>query len=592
MSDYNQVKYNKNDYNIVNISSHKNTKNKNKIHSDVKTPDTLTELDILKKYTWGFGIEHEMHIYHAPKSIKENITDFILFDSRDVVERIYELLSDDEKKFIDKIPYELSGRKCSNQYVIEPPPILMPEFITFNPFCSIDKKRSLLNMTLEVRQNKEKFYNILKKYDPETNQLIKTYGKLSEYPFGMVRHLKYPVKKNKLQYILNKNNITDYNGSYHLTFTLPHTKKTSNDRFIRMHQNFANQLQWLEPLMLTAFFSGDELAPGSDGSRIRGSFRVMMTGWGNLAGSDVRLFSKGIGRYAKTKTFWRDNLKFKDIERLKLCYPPNPLAIKEKAITSLSSNFRTFGSTDPKHPEHRESGTKMTPPNGVEFRIFDHFPDIHLNSLVSFVSLVAENSRLKKTIGYVYENKIWIDEIHNIMKHGYKTKISKEYIKLLREKLDLKIDTTSIIAFDVFETIYNELWNKNINGKWSKIFNCLDKPVKYEIPEINKESWKFSFCIMLNKNEKLMNKMNNLINDINNRDMIIYKDFKKIVEENMGKRWKADSYDIVYFLNDYSNKLKIIKNTNGTINNIMIKQKINNINNKILNKLIKNDFKF
>ena len=44
--------------------------------------------------------------------------------------------------------------------------------------------------------------------------------------------------------------------------------------------------------------------PGSFKDRVRGSYRMMNVGWGNIAGSDVRLFDKGIGRYAKTKIYW------------------------------------------------------------------------------------------------------------------------------------------------------------------------------------------------------------------------------------------------------------------------------------------------
>ena len=51
-------------------------------------------------------------------------------------------------------------------------------------------------------------------------------------------------------------------------------------KFIKIHQNFCNQLQWIEPLLLTAYFTGDESAPGSVREYVRGSFRVMIIGWG------------------------------------------------------------------------------------------------------------------------------------------------------------------------------------------------------------------------------------------------------------------------------------------------------------------------
>ena len=61
---------------------------------------------------------------------------------------------------------------------------------------------------------------------------------------------------------------------------------------------------------------------------------------------------------------------------------PSPSAVREKGLSSLSSNFRTFGSTDPNRPDHRESGAPMTVPNGIEFRIFDHFNDNYLKIYV------------------------------------------------------------------------------------------------------------------------------------------------------------------------------------------------------------------
>ena len=190
-------------------------------------------------------------------------------------------------------------------------PVKMPEFITNKPFCSISNKRNIINMTREIIEDKEKFYELLK-LDNRVKKLIKKYGELIEYPFGMTRYLKYSITNNKDTYKFEKNKygkdilVPEYNGSYHVTFTLPHKKNISNKKFIEIHQNFCNQLQWLEPLMLSLYFTGDEYAPGELKKRVRGSFRVMIIGWGNFAGSDIRLFSKGIGRYAKTKTYWRE----------------------------------------------------------------------------------------------------------------------------------------------------------------------------------------------------------------------------------------------------------------------------------------------
>ena len=552
----------------------------------------------LYSYTWGLGIEHEMHIFHEPKNNnKKRIKDFILFDSYKAVQRIIDEkentgldISYDDYQFLKNIPFELSGRMCNNKWVIKAAPVKMPEFITMHPFCSIEKRRDIKSMTSDIVFYKERFYEILMK-DKITADLVKNYGALSEYPYGMTRYLKCPTHNNNGKYIFEKDNkkedilIPEYNGSYHITFTLPYNNKTTDKEFISSHQNFCNQLQWLEPLMLAAYFTGDEYAPGTLKDRVRGSFRVMMIGWGNFAGTDIRLLKKGIGRYAKTPTYWREGLYFKDSDKLEPCFKPSPMAKKENAISSLSSDFRTFGSTDPLNPNQRESGAPMNKPNGVEFRIFDHFCDIYIEHLTLLISLVAENSRVTKTKGYVYQNKYWIKELHNIMINGYKAKLSKNYIKLLRKKLGLEIKTESIIAIDLFEEIFKELWEKNIDGEWSKIFHCLKKPIFNKVlPNVNKKSWQFAFMIKLNRDEELIYKFNFLSNFLNHVKVINYKDFEISSLEIFGNNWYDDIEDLIYFYesleyNNIEKYVKLIKNKDGTINTINIINKIPKYNN-------------
>ena len=550
-----------------------------------KMKTTPEELDLLKKYTWGLGIEHEMHIFHKPAKKGKAVTEYTLFDSHSVVEELLRnfennkgTLSYDEYEFLKKVPFEKSGRECNGKFVIERVPIKMPEFITDNPFCSIEKDNDLYSITRDITANKERFYDILMRHHPKTAKLVKKYGALTQYPYGMTRYLKCPKSVSPTGvYSYEKNLMPEYNGSYHITLTLPFTQKTSQSRFIRMHQNFCNQLQWIEPLLLTAYFSGDEYAPGSMHDRVRGSFRVMIIGWGNFAGSDVRLFDKmGIGRYAKTPTYWRRKLTFLESDRLAPCLTPSPVARREGAISTLSSDFRTFGATDISRPEHRESGVPMTKPNGVEFRIFDHFQDKYIHHLVVLMALVAENSRKTETQGYVYQNKEWIGTMHAIMKDGYKARLSPAFIKLLREKLRLPIKTTSLVAVDIFKCMYEELWNKNINGKWSKIFHGLHV-AHAEIfsamifPNVNQKSWQFAFMTMCNRDAKTMKSFNHLTKWVSTQeDSIPYEVFHRAVLSFFGENWECDVEDLAYF---YGNFFHLRKNKDGSIHHIKVVDK-------------------
>jgi hypothetical protein len=547
----------------------------------------------LSDYEWGFGLEHEMHIFHEPKVKKnEPIKDIILFDGQSVKDRLLEKVEDREKiDFINSVPFEPTGRLCNGKWVIQRVNCLMPEFITSHPFCSLKKNRYIKNMIQELKIKTQKYLKMLEEDDPITKKHVKKYGKLVSYPFSMTSYLREPEDSNALTYNLKPSRI-EYLGSYHITMTLPHLKNISQKKFIKDHQNFANQLQWLEPLLLASFFSCDQRCIGTRSKRVKGSFRVMMIGWGNFAGSDLRRLDKGIGRYSNIKSYWRKGLTFTDLDKLEPCMKPSPSALREKGLSSLSSNFRTFGSTDPNRPDHRESGAPMTVPNGIEFRIFDHFDDNYLEDLCKIIVLIAENSRLHQTKEYVYKNKYWIDAMHKIMTDGWKAVVDKEFVILLRKIFGLKIKTNDYRAFCIMETISNELYNKHKNGDFTKIMtgyllkinNKIDKEYyrKPNLPKINERSIEYSICLKLNNDKKLFNNFKKFINNNLNKSFD-YNDYKKEFFKYFEKSlYNRNIDDFIYFLSnrnliDYkflNNKItfiefKNIKFNRNNMNSIM-----------------------
>ncbi len=556
------------------------------------------EVKRLSPYTWGVGIEHEMHLFHEPKKWDgDAIKDVILFDGESAMKRVMEAykkgkleMNDEEYKFIKSVPFESTGRLCNGQWVIKKVPFNMPEFITWEPFCNVRMDKTLDEYIDKLITGRRTFMNILSR-EPITREIIAKNGDLIQYPVSMTRYLKCPKDGSNPKYTFlkkkgaNTEHVVrpEYVGSYHLTFTLPHTENTSEAAFIKMHQNFANQLQWLEPLMLTSYFSQDQFACGSKEDRVRGSFRVMIIGWGNFAGSDVRLFNKGIGRYAKSPTHWRKGLKLYEAEKIAPCIPPSPSAIAEGATTTLSSNFRTFGSTDPLRPEHRQSGVGMTKPNGVEFRIFDHFNDVdYISSLTNLIGIVAENSRITKTKEYVYENKYWIDAMHQIMKYGYKARISPEYRDLLAKMLGIKIMTKSLVAYDLFEDVVIQLYKKNYFGDWNKIFhkNIIGKKsdtIGLIIPHVNKMSYILSVVMKLNRKPKLMRAFNKLSKQLNHGDRedqyIAFKTFESYVKKYMGSVWVKEADDLAYMY-QHLGYVILEKNVDGAIRQMKVMEKI------------------
>lgn len=576
---------------------------KSKINLQKNFSDSISKLST---YNWGLGIEHEMHLFHQPKE-NSLIKDAVLFDGESAMKRTMKAyqkgtlqMSDEEYKFMKSVPFESTGRLCNGQWVIKKVPFNMPEFITWEPFCNIRQQNTMNEYINKVTQGRQTFINIISR-EPLTKTIIEKNGNLIQYPTGMTRYLKCPKNGSIPNYtFLKKKGSKDdiirpeYVGSYHVTITLPHTENTPQKEFIEMHQNYANQLQWLEPLLLTSYFSQDQFACGSKEERVRGSFRVMIIGWGNFAGSDVRLFSEGIGRYAKSPIHWRKGLKLYEHEKIKPCIPPSPSAISEGATTTLSSDFRTFGSTDPLRPEHRQSGVGMTKPNGIEFRIFDHFQDeLYIESLVHLLGIVAENSRVTKCTKYVYKNKYWIDAMHQIMKYGYKAQVSRGYVNLLTKMLGIKITTKSLNAYDLFENIVLQLYKKNYYGDWNKIFNHniilkelthKNESIGVQIPQLNKISYILSLCMKLNRKPLLLKSFNKLSTFINTHlhKSIDFKTFKDYVKKYMGSVWVKEADDILYF---YDSKLLLTKNDSGTIKSFTLIENIpiyKNMNKEIL----------
>lgn len=585
-------------------------------------------IEKLSAYTWGVGVEHEVHLFHAPKaadvlgSQSKPITDVTLFDGESALRRVFDAyqkgtlkLTDDEYKFLKTIPFEATGRRCNNQWVIKKVPFNMPEFITYDPFCNVRQEKLLNSYATLTTRSKDLFIEIIQR-EPITREIIKKNGSLIQYPTGMTRYLKCPKNGSTPNYTFLKKRGTkepvtqpEYVGSYHITFTLPHTDNTTKEEFTAMHQNFANQLQWIEPLLLASYFSQDQFACGSKEDRVRGSFRVMIIGWGNFAGTDVRLFDEGIGRYSKSRSIpWRKGLKLYEYEKLKPCIPPSPAALAEGAQTTLSSDFRTFGSTDPERPEHRQSGVGMTKPNGVEFRIFDHFQDnLYLEPLTELIGIVAENSRVTKTNKYVYQNKFWIEAMHQIMRNGHKARLPIPYVKLLNMTLGIRIPVRSYTAYDLFREVVIKLYEKNYYGDWFKIFDPrllkgstknLPKKVAVTIPQINRNSYELSLMMKLNRKPALLrafNRMSRAMNQIleeTNRangsihhpTIIPFADFQKMVGKYMGKVWLREADDLAYF--HETHHLFIDKDPIGNITALKMIRKIpiyRNLNTKIIN---------
>jgi len=512
----------------------------------------------LKNMMWGMGLEHEVQYFYLPTSAETDKkyppTEIVLFESNTPATSLVKnskIITESERELLDAIDYERTGRKCMGKIILKRIPIYMPEFITRNPFSDMENPKTIENFYKQLLEKEDTFEKIMKK-DPDVYNFIKNKFKLIQYPFGMCSNIRIRKDYENTNYDLTNEIYRDYVGSFHYTITLPFEKKDKytekdQEKFRDMHYNFGAMFQWMEPLLLAAYFSCDQEAMGTKKKKIRGSFRVARVGWGNFAGSDMRKKSSGIGRYADILPYWRKNFEFDESEIVDQCMPRNPKLEKDEpqSVSSFSSNIRTFGPTNPKNPRDRISGAKMMIPNGMEIRIFDHFPTIHLLSLLQIIILIAANSTTTIVKDFVYEDKEWIKTLQQIMLQGWKYNVSDLFIQKLKNVLGLQMAKfKSSRAYDVLCGIVDELYNKNKDS--DIVFMMYGELKKPFIPSINKHSWDFAFMLKLLKDKDLYKRYLIFIDKIiDEKDVEI---FKKLVVEVFGDNWKSNADDILWFL--------------------------------------------
>jgi hypothetical protein len=528
----------------------------------------------LKNMKWGMGLEHEVQYFYLPihreTDRKYPVSEIVLFNSLIPAKSLSEtskIITESEKELLDAIDYEKTGRKCMKKIILERIPVEMPEFITKNPFSDMSDPKTIENYYEQLMEKEHNFERIMNK-DNDVFNFIKNKFKLIQYPFGMCSNINLRKDYESNSYELEKKKYRDYVGSFHYTITLPFEKKESytekdEEEFRNKHYNFGAMFQWIEPLLLAAYFSCDQEAMGTKKKKIHGSFRVARVGWGNFAGSDMRKKNTGVGRYADVLPYWRKNFEFNESNIVDECMPPNPKLKEKQAVSSFSSNIRTFGPTSPNNPRNRISGAKMVIPNGIEIRIFDHFPTIHLLSLLRIIILIAANSMTTTVKDFVYEDKEWITTLQQIMLHGWKYSVSDLFIQKIKNVFALQnVKIKSSRAFDVLCGLVDALYEKNKDSDIVfMMYGTLQKPF---IPMINKYSWDFAFMLKLLKDKKIYKKYLLFIEEIiDNTDVKI---FKNKVAEIFGDNWKNNADDILWFL-EGKKLLSLEKNDkNYTIN--------------------------
>lgn len=561
------------------------------------------EQEEIPKITWAAGLEMEgtyvLNPLDSDKNWEKGLSEFYIPDISKIMDYI-------EKKYgnkTNKYPYipeaEVSGRTCAGVAVIKPDPRhSMLEIATDTPYSQIEKRmlqydkndilyyaKYLIEIQENAIENLNEFY-----YKEDLWKKKKNYYSIVPYPYAMSNRLKNAeivlgnMKNTKIK--------TNYTGSYHLTLTLPfYTLDYNQELYFEQYRRYINQFQWIEPLIVGLYTTTDMRGIGSETVYSRASYRILLSGWGNPAGSDVRKFNEGLTRKANIPLYWRKGMKYPGQEKVeKYCADPSRkynenYVDPDRDLYDMGGDFRTPSG------DHGQSWDVRNRPKGkffgVEMRILDYFPPRHMASLLRIISFLVENSRNTENKIYVYEDKDWIDAMHSVFKSGWRAELPISYINKLEKALQLKFPKKPRML-DAFWTIFLKvLYNKNHKGFYvSELLpQMMDEEFSIELgrnkqPPLakrnpNRESWDFGFLLKLNDSPKLRKTIQDMLQSLPLEKKISVNTLKKHYTKKMSKSWKNNMIDIIYFFST-RNGLTIHPDTNGFIKNISISQEQHN----------------
>lgn len=172
----------------------------------------------------------------------------------------------------------------------------------------------------------------------------------------------------------NPNNVAlCNNGTFHLNITLPTALDSSGKlsdptKFIRDHLECAKYLQWFEPMLMAFLGSPDVFSIMSDeGGFADGSLRVALSRYIGMGTYDVRSHQTG-----KVLNLSRSNIDFEKLDFWWMKQTEETMSYRSSSTTGLDFNVK-------KHVY-----------SGLEWRIFDSFPEQHLKSLCKFLCLACD----------------------------------------------------------------------------------------------------------------------------------------------------------------------------------------------------------
>lgn len=190
-------------------------------------------------------------------------------------------------------------------------------------------------------------------------------------------------------FLTNRTEVAAFNnGTYHVNLTLP-TRLDSEARiadealFVEQHRRLARLFQWISPFLVARYGSGDVLASlaGVSPGFPAGSQRLCACRYVGVGTFDTERMATG-----KILTLPYERVEWRWFEQL---YDVSGCAYKALPALGLDMNFN-------KHWNH-----------GLEFRIFDWFPESRLPELLRLLVWMCDESLARDTVPNPLKDPLW-----------------------------------------------------------------------------------------------------------------------------------------------------------------------------------------
>ena len=267
--------------------------------------------------------------------------------------------------------------------------------------------------------------------------------------------------------LTNRKNVAIFNnGTYHINITLPtlldkDARIANMELFEMQHKNAARLFQWLTPFLIVKFGSGDVFAKLDCGSKSAGEARFP-AGSQRICAS--RYVSAGVYDTYKME---RGKILTTPYERIEgrwyeQIYENSACAYNVLPQLGVDINYN-------KHWNH-----------GLEFRIFDWFPESKLPDLFRLLIWMCDQS-LQRDIEDPRKNKEWNAFMGRCIWEGSASKLTAAEAVVFSRVLDVP-EIITMSAVNAYTHIWNTWmtrWNNSIGTCTHKMIRCPIKESEY-----------------------------------------------------------------------------------------------------------------